>query len=269
MASNRLLTGGDLNKMAFNSMFLQASFNYERMQACGWAWSLLPGLQKIYKGDPEGMKKALHRHMEFFNTHPFLVTPIMGIIIAMEEKKEDPELIRAVKVATMGPLGGIGDAIFWFTLLPIAASLGASFALQGNIIGPIIFLLMFNVVHLGIRFGLMGYFYEFGLEAFESLKSVTAHFQKAASIIGVTVVGALIASFVRLSLVLKFPVGTGENIKEVNVQTDVIDAIMPNLLPLCFTLGVYYLIAKKGWSPTRMIWAIIIFGILMAWLGIL
>lgn len=269
MESKRLLTKGDLNKMAFTSMFLQASFNYERMQACGFAWSILPGIQKIYKGDPEGLKKALHRHMEFFNTHPFLVTPIMGIVIAMEEKKEDPELIRAVKVATMGPLGGIGDAIFWFTLLPIAASLGAGFALQGNIIGPIIFLVLFNIVHLGMRFGLMGYFYHFGLDAFESLKSVTTHFQKAASIIGVTVVGALIASFVRLSIIFQFNVGSGSNIKVVNLQKDVIDAIMPNLLPLCFTLGIYYLISKKGWSPVRVIWAIIIFGIVMSYLKIL
>lgn len=269
MASNRLLTSSDLNKMAFNSLFLQASFNYERMQACGWAWSILPGLQKVYKGNPEKMKDALRRHMEFFNVHPFLVTPIMGIVIAMEEKNEDPELIRAVKVATMGPLGGIGDAIFWFTLLPIAASLGAGFGLDGNPLGPIIFLVMFNVVHLWIRFGFMHYFYNFGLGAFESLKSITAHFQKAASIIGVTVVGALIASFVRLSVALKFNVGSGANLKEVNVQTDIVDAVMPNLLPLCFTLGIYYLIAKKNWSPTRVIFGIIIFGVAMSFLGIL
>ena len=264
MESKKLLNKKDLNAIAFRSMFLQASFNYERMQACGWAFTLLPGLKKIFKDDKDGMKSALNRHMEFFNTHPFLVTAIAGIIIAMEEKKEDPEVIRAIKVAIMGPLGGIGDAIFWFTLIPITASLGAGLALEGNIVGPILFLILFNLVHLPLRFGLMHYFYSFGLQAFDTLKNITKHVQKAANIIGVTVVGALIASFVRFKLALEFNVGE----KVVNVQTEIIDAIMPNLLPLVLTLTIYHFIAKKGVAPTTMIWAIIAFSLVCSFFGI-
>lgn len=265
MESKKLFTKKELNYMAFRSMFLQASFNYERMQACGWAFSLLPGLKKIYRDSRDNLKDSLKRHMEFFNTHPFLVTCIMGLVLAMEEKKEDPEIIRAIKVALMGPLGGIGDAIFWFTLIPITASLGASLALEGNIIGPFLFIILFNIVHFTLRFGLIHYFYNFGLQAFESLKNITTYVQKAASIVGVTVVGALIASFVKVQLTLEFHVGE----KTINVQRDIIDTIMPNLFPLCLTLALYYFIAKKGITPTTLIWILILISLVLSYFGIL
>lgn len=265
MESKRLLKTSELNNMAVRSLFLQASFNYERMQACGWAFSILPGLKKIFKDDKKGLQESLTRHMEFFNTHPFLVTSIMGLVLAMEEKKEDAELIRGIKVAMMGPLGGIGDAIFWFTLIPIAASLGAGLALEENILGPILFIVLFNSVHLPLRFGLIHYFYSFGLKAFDTLQNVTTHVQKAASIIGVTVVGALIASFVNLKLALEFNIGE----KAVNVQNDIIDAIMPNLLPLLLTLGIYHLISKKGKSPTSIIWGLIGVSLILSYFKIL
>ncbi len=86
-------------------------------------------------------------HMEFFNTHPFLVSFIMGVVLAMERSKERLSVIRAIKVAMMEPLGGVGDALFWLTLLPICAALGVSLAMEGSIMGPILFLLLFNVVH--------------------------------------------------------------------------------------------------------------------------
>ena len=142
-----------LNKMAWRSMFLQASFNYERMQAGGWLYSILPGLKKIHK-NKEDLSTSMKHNLEFFNCHPFLITFVMGIILSLEQKKSDVQTIRALRVAAMGPLGGIGDAIFWFTLLPISAGIGANLSLQGSILGPIIFFVLFNVVHLGLRFGL-------------------------------------------------------------------------------------------------------------------
>ena len=133
-----------LNKMIWRSLFLQASFNFERMQAAGWLHGLLPGLEKIHK-NKEDLSKSMKQHMEFFNTHPFLVNFIQGIVISMEENKEDISTIRGIKVATMGPLGGIGDALFWLTFLPISAGIGAALALEGQIAGPIIFLVMFAI----------------------------------------------------------------------------------------------------------------------------
>ncbi|MGO3169118.1 PTS system mannose/fructose/sorbose family transporter subunit IID, partial [Senegalia sp. (in: firmicutes)] len=119
-----------LTKMAWRSLLLQASFNYERMQAAGWLYGMSPALEKIHK-EKEDLSKSMKMHMEFFNTHPFLVTFVMGIVAAMEGNKNDTDTIRGIKVATMGPLGGIGDALFWLTLLPIAAGIGASLAIDG------------------------------------------------------------------------------------------------------------------------------------------
>ena len=147
--------------MAFRSLALQASFNYERMQAGGWLYTILPALRKIHKNSDD-LKNSMHMHMEFINVHPFDVTFLSGLVLAMEKGKENISTIRSVKVALMGPLGGIGDALFWLTLLPICAGIGASLALENSFFGPIIFLLMFNLVHFGLRFGLAHYGYHAG-----------------------------------------------------------------------------------------------------------
>ena len=103
-----------LNQMVWRCLMLQASFNYERMQAAGWLWSILPGLEKIHT-NKEDLSISMQHNLEFFNTHPFLVTFVMGIVLSMEQNKADINSIRAVRVAAMGPLGGIGDALFWFS----------------------------------------------------------------------------------------------------------------------------------------------------------
>jgi len=259
---NKVITKKDLTKMAWRSLFLQASFNYERMQAAGWLYSLLPGLKKIHK-DEGDLSDAMQDHMEFFNTHPFLVTFIMGIIIAMEENKESRETIRGIKVATMGPLGGIGDALFWLTLLPISAGIGASMAMQGSAAGPIFFLVVFNVVHFLLRFGLMYSSYNQGVKAIPMLKENTQRISHAASIIGVSVVGALIASYIRLNLAVVITAGQAT----VNLQSDVIDMVMPKLLPLLYTLLMYRLV-KKGWSPTKLIILTLGIGVIGHYIGL-
>ena len=117
-----------LNKMAWRSCFLQASFNYERMQAAGWLYSILPGLEQIHT-DKDDLATSMGHNMEFFNIHPFLVTFAMGVILSMEQKKIDIPTIRAVRVSLMGPLGGIGDALFWMTLVPITAGIASNLSL--------------------------------------------------------------------------------------------------------------------------------------------
>ena len=124
-----------LNKMAWRSCFLQASFNYERMQAAGWLYSILPGLEKIHT-DKDDLATSMTHNMEFFNIHPFLVTFAMGICMSLEQNKADIPTIRAVRVSLMGPLGGIGDALFWMTLVPILAGITSQMAIAGNIAGP-------------------------------------------------------------------------------------------------------------------------------------
>ncbi|KWU54511.1 PTS N-acetylgalactosamine transporter subunit IID [Bacillus mycoides] len=255
-ATKQVLTKKDLNKMVWRSLLLQASFNYERMQAAGWLYSILPGLKKIHKNKHD-LSESMKSHMEFFNTHPFLVNIIMGIVLAMEEKKQNRNTIRAIRVAMMGPLGGIGDALFWLTLLPICVGIGASLGQDGNPMGAVIFLLIFNAVHFALRFGLMHYGYSAGTNAISSLKENTKKVAHAASIVGVTVVGALIASFVKLESSLVIHAGKAK----IALQKDLLDKLIPNLLPLAYTLLMYYLL-KKGFSPVKLIIITVIIGII-------
>ena len=257
------LTRKDITRMAWRSLALQASFNYERMQAAGWLYGLIPSLKKIHKNEDD-LSRSMKLHMEFFNTHPFLVTFVMGVVLAMERSKERLSVIRAIKVATMGPLGGIGDALFWLTLLPICAALGVSLSMNGSIAGPILFLVLFNAVHFGLRFGLAHYGYTAGSKAITALKEHTQKLSHAATIVGLTVVGGLIATFVRLDTTMVIKVGQAN----ISLQDDLFNPIMPKLLPLLFTLMVFSFI-RKGVSPLKIIGGIVILGVTGSYFGAL
>ena len=248
-----------LNKMVWLSCFLQASFNYERMQACGWLWSMLPGLQKIHT-NKEDLKASMAHNLDFLNTHPFLVTFVMGIVLSLEQNKADTQTIRSVRISAAGPLGGIGDALFWLTLVPITAGLTANIALQGSIIGAILFLLIFNAVQFAIRFGLMYWSYGLGTKAVTMLTASAKEFTRAASILGVFVVGGLIANYGGTTV--RMIVGS----TQINIQS-LLDGILPKLIPLLITLGLYVLI-KKGWTPVKCIVLILVVGIVGCAFGI-
>ncbi len=205
-----------LNKMVWLSLFLQASFNFERMQAAGWLWGILPGLEKIHT-NKEDLSTSMDHNLEFFNTHPFLVTFVMGIVLSLEQQKADTETIRAVRVSAMGPLGGIGDAIFWFTLVPIAAGLTANMAIDGNLFAPILFLLIFNVVQFAVRWYLMHWSYKLGSEAIGVLTRNAKEFTRAASILGVFVVGALTSNYGGTVLGIKLDQGVKATASPVQV----------------------------------------------------
>ena len=248
-----------LNKMVWLSCFLQASFNYERMQACGWLWGILPGLQKIHT-NKEDLKASMAHNLDFLNTHPFLVTFVMGIVLSLEQNKADTQTIRSVRISAAGPLGGIGDALFWLTLVPITAGLTANMAMEGQIIGAILFLLIFNVVQFIIRFGLMYWSYGLGTKAVTLLTSNAKEFTRAASILGIFVVGGLIANYG--STTVRLIVGE----TQINIQS-LLDGVLPKLIPLLITLGIYVLI-KKGWTPVRCIILILVVGIVGCAFGI-
>ena len=197
-----------LNKMVWRSLFLQASFNYERMQAAGWLYGILPGLKKIHKDNKDDLAASMSHNLEFFNTHPFLVTFVMGIILSLEQNKTDIPTIRAVRVAAMGPLGGIGDALFWFTLVPITAGITSNMAIDGNIAGPFIFLLVFNIAQFAIRWYLMHWSYKLGTNAISVLTENAKEFTRAASILGIFIVGSLTCVYGSTKLGLEIPNGT-------------------------------------------------------------
>lgn len=249
-----------LNKMVWMSCFLQASFNYERMQAAGWLWGILPGLQKIHT-NKEDLKASMAHNLDFLNTHPFLVTFVMGIVLSLEQNKADTQTIRSVRISAAGPLGGIGDALFWLTLVPITAGITANMALeQKSIVGAILFLVIFNAFQFVIRWWLMHWSYNLGTKAVTMLTSNAKEFTRAASILGIFTVGALIANYggTTVRIAIADPA--------INVQ-GLIDGVLPKLIPLLITLGLYALI-KKGWTPIKCIILILVVGILGCAFGI-
>ncbi|NBK94040.1 PTS system mannose/fructose/sorbose family transporter subunit IID [bacterium 1XD21-13] len=252
-----------LNKMVWRSLNLQASFNYERMQAAGWLYCILPGLEKIHGDNEEDLQLSMQHNLEFFDTHPFPVTFVMGIVLSMEQQKADINLIRSVRVAAMGPLGGIGDAIFWFTLVPITAGITSNMAINGSLAGPILFLLIFNVVQFGIRFWLMNWSYKLGSKAIEMLTANAKEFTRATSMLGVFVVGTLTSNYGGTTIALEIPNGESPII----IQS-ILDGILPKLIPLTITLGLYFLIKKKGWTPVACIGMLLVVGLLGALVGI-
>ncbi len=258
----RPLDKATLTKMVWLSTMLQASFNYERMQAAGWLWGILPGLEKIHT-NKEDLSTSMSHNLEFFNTHPFLVTFVMGIVLSLEQQKADINTIRAVRVAAMGPLGGIGDALFWFTLVPITAGITANMAIQGSLVGPILYFLITFGVQMGIRFWLMNWSYKLGTNAIGVLTKNAKEFTHAASMLGVFVVGALTCNYGGTKLGIVIPNGEAQ----IDVQA-LLDGVLPALIPLGLTLMCYYLIKNKGWSPLKCIGLLLIIGVVGAAFGI-
>ena len=147
------LSKKDRRSVMLRSQFLQGSWNYERMQNGGWAFSLIPALRKLYP-NKEDASAALKRHLEFFNTHPYIAAPILGVTLALEEDKAngaeiEDSAIQGVKVGMMGPLAGIGDPVFWFTVRPILGAIAASLATGGSIIAPLFFFIAWNAIRIG------------------------------------------------------------------------------------------------------------------------
>ena len=251
-----------LNKMVWRSFNLQASFNYERMQAGGWLYSILPGLEKIHT-NKEDLSISMQHNLEFFNTHPFLINFVMGIVLSLEQQKADIQTIRAVRVAAMGPLGGIGDAIFWFTLVPITAGITANMAINGSLAGPILFLLIFNIVQFGLRFFLMNWSYKLGTTAIELLTANAKEFTRSASMLGVFVVGALTSNYGATTINLT--IANGE--APIVIQS-ILDGILPKLIPLSLVMLLYFLMKKKGWTPVKCIGLLLIIGLVGGFFGI-
>lgn len=171
MAEKIQLSQKDRMAVAIRHQYLQGSWNYERMQNGGWAFSMIPAIKKLYP-KKEDQIAALKRHLEFYNTHPYVSAPVIGVTLALEEGRANGEpiddvAIQGVKVGMMGPLAGVGDPVFWFTVRPILGALGASLALGGSILGPILFFVLWNV----IRLAFLWYTQEFGYKAGASISS--------------------------------------------------------------------------------------------------
>ena len=193
------LTKKDIRSTYWRSTFLLGSFNFERMQAMGFCVSMIPTIKRLYS-KKEDQAAALKRHLEFFNTQPWVASPIIGVTAAMEQERAngakdiDDAAISGVKVGLMGPLAGVGDPIFWGTLRPVLAALGAGLAISGNLLGPLLFFIGINLCRSLTRWYGFKYGYEKGTEIVNDMGG--GRLQKltqGASILGLFVMGSLVS----------------------------------------------------------------------------
>ena len=260
------LTKSDLTSMFIRSNLSQGSWNYERMQALGYCFAMVPVIKRLYTG--EERTQALKRHLEFYNTQPFVTAPILGVTAAMEEQKAngadiDDSAINGLKIGLMGPLAGVGDPIFWGTLRPVCAALGASIALTGSILGPILFFILFNAVRLAIRYFGITYGYSKGTTIVADMAG--GRLQKlteGASILGLFVMGALVNRWTSINVpIVVSTIAQADGKTVVTTVQTILDSLLPGLLPLLCTFACMKLLKNK----VNAVW--IIFGIFA--LGIL
>lgn len=270
MTTSNKLTKKELNQVFWRSFGMEWDWNYERQMNMAYCYSMLPVIKKLYS-NKEDQIAAMQRHLEFFNTTPQLSTLILGISAAMEESNAnnpnfDTESINSVKVSLMGPLAGIGDSFIWGTLRIIATGVGLSLANQGNILGPILFLLIFNIPAQGLRYYLMNAGYKLGSGFLAKIQEngLMSKLTYAASVLGLMVVGGMTAENVSIKFPLAF--GSGD---EATTLNDVFNNIMPGLMPLLFTLLVYYLLKKKNIKTITLLLLCVAIGLIGSFFGIL
>ncbi|MCY7098176.1 PTS system mannose/fructose/sorbose family transporter subunit IID [Streptococcus oralis] len=297
------LSKSDRQKVWWRSQFLQGSWNYERMQNLGWAYSLIPAIKKLYT-KKEDQAAALERHLEFFNTHPYVAAPIMGVTLALEEERAngveiDDAAIQGVKIGMMGPLAGIGDPVFWFTVRPILGALGASLAASGNLVGPLLFFFGWNAIRMAFLWYTQEFGYKAGSEITKDMSGgILKDITKGASILGMFILAVLVQRWVSINFTINlpgkqlsegayinFPEGpvtgaelkgilgqalSGMSLDRVQPQTlqGQLDSLIPGLMGLLLTFLCMWLLKKKV-SPITIILALFAVGIAARFFGIM
>lgn len=250
------------------SYFLQNGFNYTNYQGTGYANVIFPGLKKIYKDKPEELKEATIENIEFYNVNPQTVPFVTSLQLAMLDHGEDPSQIRGIKMALMGPLAGIGDAISQFGIAPLFSTIFASMAMTGFTAAPLLFLFAMIGTNLFIKSGLGYLGYKMGTSAIDILSEKINQISRAANIVGVTVISGLAVNFVKVNLALEYSTTIDGEEQIVAFQT-VLDQILPRLLPAVVTIIAFYLIKKRNWNVYKLLALLIISGIVLSLLGVL
>ena len=303
MAEKLQLSKSDRKKVWWRSQFLQGSWNYERMQNLGWTYSLIPAIKKLYT-TKEDQAAALERHLEFFNTHPYVAAPIMGVTLALEEERAngveiDDAAIQGVKIGMMGPLAGIGDPVFWFTVRPILGALGASLAASGNLVGPLLFFFGWNAIRMAFLWYTQEFGYKAGSEITKDMSGgILKDITKGASILGMFILAVLVQRWVSINFTvnlpgkqlaegayINFPEGAvsgaelkgilgqalgGLSLDKIQPQTlqGQLNSLIPGLMGLLLTFLCMWLLKKKV-SPISIILALFAVGIAARFFGIM
>ncbi|MGR6646182.1 PTS mannose transporter subunit IID [Avibacterium paragallinarum] len=275
MSEKKQLTKADIRSTYWRSTFLLGSFNFERMQAMGFCVSMIPAIKRLYS-KKEDQADALKRHLEFFNTQPWVASSIIGVTAAMEQERAngatdiDDAAISGVKVGLMGPLAGVGDPIFWGTLRPVLAALGAGLAISGSLLGPLLFFIGINIFRALTRWYGFHYGYAKGTEIVQDMGG--GRLQKltqGTSILGLFVMGVLVSKWTTINIPLELSRYVNAQGQEVvtTVQS-VLNELLPGLAALGLTFLCMYLLQKKV-NAMYIIFALFGVGIVGYYFGIL
>lgn len=257
---------------AYNKWYwiCEVSHCYDRLQSLSFCSSLQNVLRKLYPND-EDYKQALLRHLQFFNTEGTIGSVIHGISISLEEEKSEnideisDDMIIALKTGLMGPVAGIGDTLIWGTIKPICLALATTLALSNNLIGAF-FVLLFPLSSYFIGYYMCRLGYSLGRTAINKLiqSGLMNRIIDSCSILGLMMMGALSAGYVSLTTVAGFKL---ENSEPILLQ-DILDGIMPGLLPFTLICGIYFYMKKKGQRYGGILVGIIIASLVLAFFDI-
>ena len=263
---SNVLTKKDLRRCLNRYIFTrQSPFNYETMQSGGWVYSIHPAMEKIYDGDADLLAEKYKDHFKFYNTHPWMGNIILGACIAIESTKDPDATKQAVEMRTalMGPLAGIGDAIIWIMFMTILGAIAAYMALEGSIVGWVIA----EVIQLVIWFAFYKLFfvaYEQGVTFVTTRSAQLQHITEAASVLGLTVVGSLVASTVNVKFGITM--SYGEVVQPVN---DLLDSIIPHFGNVVTVALIYWGLGRKSMTSGKMIVLVLVAAILLSAIGVL
>ena len=259
------LTKKDINSLSRRwIMGSQVTWNYERQMGVGYLWAMLPIIRKLYK-DPKDQKEMLKTHVQFFNTTPHMGGFILGIDAATEEHEgmKAKEAVKGLKTGLMGPFAGVGDTLFGVLFPTIFGSIAAYMGQEGNMVGAVIWLLV-NIAILIFRTYSAGIGYQEGSKIITSAKDKLDALTAAATLLGITVVGALIATVVKANVTATFVSG------EISVTgQEILVLIMPFLTPAAVVGGVYWLLGRKKMTSSKAILLVMILSIVLHAVGIL
>lgn len=264
--NNGKLTEKGKKSAVWRFSFIGANnLNYGTLMGTGYAWAVSESLREIYPNDDDYIK-AMNMEYEYFNITPYMGPLVIGADLAMQEKEglNSLETVRSIKTSLMGPLSGIGDSLLWVLYPTIMGSIAGYMALNGNPLGAIIWILL-NLTLIVLRLKLFKIGYNSGVRLITDLSNQLTSITEGASVMGLTVVGSLIATVIRLKTPLNFKFGD----VVLGLQAEVFDKILPSLLPVALTGVVYYLMEKRKWGFLKIILTLVVVSLVCSYFGIL
>ena len=285
-----------VSKKSLNSSFWRwfygnlTCFSHEHMQTFGYMWSMLPIIQELYETKDEQAEK-LQTYYPFFNSEPQIGSIVVGITAGLEEARAngaeeiDDEMINGIRAGLMGPLAGIGDSLIVGTYIPVLLGIALGLAEGGSIIGPLFYIVVWNVTSIFFQKWIYNKGYELGGSAVEVIvgEQATA-LRESVIVMGQVIVGAMAGTWVSITTSVQLTTSIQDKkelviegskvIEKVTGTQEVpvllqekLDGAFPGVLTLLFVLGCWWLMAKKAVSPIKIMLLMVVVAIVGVLVG--